>query len=177
MKVLIISTNREKLPFPVVPIGAAKIVGALRKSGHVVDFLDLCFSRNIRRSIRKKVMQFHPDVIGLSIRNLDNCAYVQSHAYFEGDRKIVRMIRSVSNVPIVIGGSAVSVAPGELAAYLDVDYAFAGEGERSFRAFLSASAETEPCQWNIYRMGNITRSRNRRCNQCRSIICLWPGNP
>ncbi len=141
MKVLIVSTNREKTPFAVAPVGAAKIIGALRKSGHEVEFLDLCFSRHVRRSIRQKIRHFCPDMIGLSIRNLDNCAYVHPHAYFRGDRDIVRMIRSASRAPIVIGGSAVSVAPKELSAYLEADYAIAGEGENSLPAFLSAYTE------------------------------------
>jgi hypothetical protein len=141
MKILIISTNREKSPFPVVPIGAAKIIGALLKSGHEVDFLDLCFSHNIRRSIRKKIQQFCPDMIGLSIRNLDNCAYINSRAYFGLDRKIIRIIRGFSRAPIIIGGSAVSVAPNELTSYLGADYAIVGEGENSLPAFLSAYHE------------------------------------
>lgn len=141
MKVLIVSTNREKTPFAVAPVGAAKIIGALRQSGHEVDFLDLCFARNIGRSLRQRIRRFCPDMIGLSIRNLDNCAYVHSHAYFQGDREIVRMIRSASRAPVIIGGSAVSVAPEELTAYLKADYAIAGEGENSLPAFLSAYTE------------------------------------
>lgn len=138
MKVLMISTNREKSPFAVAPIGAAKVVSALRSSGHEVDFLDLCFARSIRRTIKNAIQHFAPDIIGLSIRNLDNCAYVQPHAYFYADRVIVEIIRRYCRAPIVIGGSGVSVAPAELAAYLGVDYAIAGEGERSLPAFLSA---------------------------------------
>ncbi|MBS3756640.1 MAG: radical SAM protein [Desulfobacterales bacterium] len=138
MKVLMISTNREKSPFAVAPIGAAKVIAALIKSGHEVDFLDLCFARSIRRAIKNAIRRISPDIIGLSIRNLDNCAYVQPHAYFYEDRGIVEIIRRYCRVPIVIGGSGVSVAPGELAEYLSVDYAIAGEGEQSLPAFLSA---------------------------------------
>jgi len=152
MKVLIVSTNREKTPFAVVPIGAAKIIGALRRSGHEVEFLDLCFLRNIKRNIKKKLARFCPDMIGLSIRNLDNCDYIHSHAYFEDDRRIVRIIRSFSSAPIIIGGSAVSMATEELADYLAVDYAIAGEGEKSLPAFLSvfqkkSGFETVPGLW------------------------------
>lgn len=138
MRVLIVSTNREKAPFAVAPVGAAKIVASLRASGHEAGFLDLCFSRNITYRLRKTLRTFRPDMIGLSIRNLDNCAYVHPHAYFESDRKIIRIIRGVSRAPVIIGGSAVSVAAGELAEYLEADFAIAGEGEKSLPAFLSA---------------------------------------
>ncbi|MFW6177155.1 MAG: lipid biosynthesis B12-binding/radical SAM protein [Desulfohalobiaceae bacterium] len=138
MKVLIISTNQEKTPFAVVPIGALKVVAALRQAGHQVDFLDLCFCRNIRRSIKKRIKSFAPDIVGLSIRNLDNCAYDQPRAFFDSDRNIVQAIRDCSEAQIVIGGSAVSIMPEELADYLGVDYAIAGEGEESLPALLQA---------------------------------------
>ncbi|MFW5874853.1 MAG: B12-binding domain-containing radical SAM protein [bacterium] len=138
MKILMISTNQEKSPFAVAPIGAAKVVSGLRKSGHETCFLDLCFCRSIRGSIKKTLRRFAPDIVALSIRNLDNCAYVRPHAYFRTDRRVVDTIRGYCRAPIIIGGSGVSVAPGELASYLEVDYAIAGEGERSLPAFLSA---------------------------------------
>lgn len=138
MKVLIISTNREKSPFAVVPIGALKIIAGLRKCGYEVDFLDLCFSRNIHQGIKKKISRFKPDIIGLSIRNLDNCSYIRPYAYFHTDRQIVRWIRMFSDTPVIIGGSAVSVGGQELAGYLGADFALMGEGETSLPDFLAA---------------------------------------
>lgn len=138
MKVLIISTNQEKTPFAVAPIGAAKVIASLRQAGHTVEFLDLCFCRNVRRSIKRRIKSFVPDVVGLSIRNLDNCAYDQPQTFFGLNREIVQTISAYSRAQIVIGGSAVSIMPEELAGYLGVDYAIAGEGETSLPAFLQA---------------------------------------
>ncbi|MFW6011962.1 MAG: B12-binding domain-containing radical SAM protein [Desulfosalsimonas sp.] len=163
MKILMISTNREKSPFAVAPIGAAKVVSGLRKSGHETCFLDLCFCRSIRGSIKKTLRRFAPDIVALSIRNLDNCAYVRPHAYFRTDRRVVDTIRRYCSVPIIIGGSGVSVAPGELASYLEVDYAIAGEGERSLPAFLSALNN----QSGFKSVPGLWRMQN----------CKWKANP
>ena len=45
-RVLLVSTNRERQPYPVVPNGLACVASALDGVGHDVRFLDLCFSRN-----------------------------------------------------------------------------------------------------------------------------------
>ncbi|MFW5901936.1 MAG: B12-binding domain-containing radical SAM protein, partial [Thermodesulfobacteriota bacterium] len=137
-KVLLISTNREKSPFAVAPVGAAKVLAALQAAGHEAELLDLCFTRNLEHAVKKRIKAFRPDLVGLSIRNLDNCAYIRPHAYFETDARMVRAVRKYSPAPIVIGGSGVSVAPKELAEHLGVPYAFVGEGEKSLPAFLRA---------------------------------------
>jgi len=138
MKVLLISTNFEKSPFAVAPLGAVCMVSALKNAGHEVEFLDLCFSRYKPYHIQGKLKKLKPDIVGLSIRNLDNCAFITPKSYFQNDKKIVASIRQNSDAMIVIGGSGVTVSPKELAEYLDVDYAFVSEGEKSLPAFMEA---------------------------------------
>lgn len=138
MKVLIVSINQEKLPLAVAPIGATSIVSILQQSGHEVAFLDLCFSNSIERNIIRELKKNDPDVVGLSIRNLDNCSTVDKKTFYQIARSIVGIIKENSNAEIVIGGGGVSVLPTELADYLDVSYAFIGEGEESFPTFLSS---------------------------------------
>ena len=144
LKVLLISTNREKSPFAVAPIGAAKVLAALQAAGYEADLLDLCFTRNMENAVKKRIQAFRPDLVGLSIRNLDNCAYIEPQGYFETDARVVRAVKKYSQAPIMIGGSGVSVAPKELADYLGVDYAFVGEGEKSLPAFLTAFENHQP---------------------------------
>ena len=43
-----------------------------RAAGHDVSVLDLCFARDPRRSVRQVVLRRPPDVIGISVRNIDN---------------------------------------------------------------------------------------------------------
>ena len=71
-RVLLVSTNRERSPQPVVPNGVACVASALAAAGHDVRVLDLCFASDPAAAARESVRALRPDVIGVSIRNIDN---------------------------------------------------------------------------------------------------------
>ncbi len=72
-KVLLINSNRFRHPWPVIPFGLCYIATVLETGGnHDVSFLDLCFSVNCRKDIQDAIHNFHPDVIGISVRNIDD---------------------------------------------------------------------------------------------------------
>src|SRR4030066_248037 len=71
MKILLISVNRERMPFPVFPLGLAYIAMALREEGHQIEVMDLCFSQEISIDLNQTLHQFQPDLIGISLRNLE----------------------------------------------------------------------------------------------------------
>ena len=72
-KILLINSNRLKHPWPVIPFGLCYIATILEANGsHNVCFLDLCFSLDCNEDIQKAVRNFVPDVIGISIRNIDD---------------------------------------------------------------------------------------------------------
>jgi len=52
--VLLVSTNREKNPYPVAPLGLLFIANALKMAGHEVSLLDLCFSEDVRNEMLYK---------------------------------------------------------------------------------------------------------------------------
>jgi anaerobic magnesium-protoporphyrin IX monomethyl ester cyclase len=145
LRVLIINTNREKSPQAVIPLGAHLVAEAARRAGHEVQFVDLCFSNRPLSTLQSVLHAQEFDVIGLSIRNLDNCDYCTPRSYLPAGRAIVETCRGHSQAKIVIGGSAVSQAPAAMAAYLSVDAAVVGEGELSFPALLQTfEAGTDP---------------------------------
>ena len=138
MKVLIIAINQEKLPIAVAPIGAACIVRTLERHGHEVHFVDLCFVSNLKRKLTSILKKVNPDIVGLSIRNLDNCSSIKQKTFFQTARRVIQMVSAHSHATVIMGGGGVSVLPRELAEYLDVSYTFIGEGEESLPAFLTA---------------------------------------
>src|SRR4030081_238113 len=71
-RVLLVSTNRERQPYPVVPNGLACVASALDAAGHQVRFLDLCFAKDAVASARRAAHSFRPDIVGVSVRNIDN---------------------------------------------------------------------------------------------------------
>ncbi len=140
MHILLINTNRELRPHPVMPIGMACVAQALERAGHEVGICDLSFARDPRRAITQALRAVQPSLVGLSIRNLDNSSYADPHSYVAELRRIAGFCREGSDAPLVIGGPAVGVAPRALLAELEADWAVAGEGEAAATA-LAGSLE------------------------------------
>lgn len=138
MKILIVNTNREKSPHTLIPIGACCIASAAEAAGHDVQFLDLCFSRHPAAEIGELVSRTQPDVVGFSIRNLDNCDYVSPHSYLPEIREIITACKRACDAKIVIGGPAVSQSPAAVARYMGCEMVVSGEGEKAFPALLKA---------------------------------------
>jgi radical SAM superfamily enzyme YgiQ (UPF0313 family) len=131
MRILLISVNRERMPYPVAPLGLAYIAGALKQRGHAVQAIDLCFSTDIANDLRQIVEGFPPDVIGISLRNLDNLTYPTSISYLPELEETVAIVRRRTSALLVIGGSGFSLAPLPLMQSVDLDFGIIGEGEES----------------------------------------------
>jgi len=99
MNILIISANREREPYAVSPIGASYVAGTLKKAGHEALILDLCFEEDIEAAITNAVSSFPPDIIGLSIRNIDNLTYGKSVDYISSLRSAVGVIKNATAAP------------------------------------------------------------------------------
>ncbi len=132
MKILLISANREKMPFPVFPLGLAYLAKGLREEGHQIDVMDLCFSQEVSVDLQSILYRFQPDLIGISLRNLDNLTYPTSVSYLKEVGEVIGICRQCGSSRLVIGGSGYSLAPKELLQHLDVDFGIVGEGEEIF---------------------------------------------
>ncbi len=141
MKVLLVSPNIEALPDPVFPLGAAYISAALKHEGVDCRILDLCFVADIEAAIRDDLKAFQPDLIGLSLRNLDNVSYPNYVSYLPFYLRVVETIRQCSCAPVILGGSALSLLPEEILNYLGADMGITGEGELSFLGLIQKFQE------------------------------------
>jgi anaerobic magnesium-protoporphyrin IX monomethyl ester cyclase len=156
-RVLLVSTNRERQPYPVVPNGLACVASALDAAGHRVRFLDLCFARNPVASVRSVAGEFRPDIIGVSVRNIDNSDAIALRHYTPEARDILIALREAAPAAKVIaGGAAFGVAPEALFRDLAVDYAVAGDGERASVALVDALCSGAP----IENLPGLVRDRN-----------------
>ena len=136
---MLVSTNRERQPYPVVPNGLACVASALDAAGHEVEFLDLCFVKDPTGAAREACLRFNPDVIGVSVRNIDNSDAIALRHYTPEARDVLRALRRAApKAQIVAGGAAFGVAPEALFRDLEVDYAVAGDGERASVALINA---------------------------------------
>ena len=132
MKVLLISVNRERMPFPVFPLGLAYIAKVLKDEGHLIEVIDLCFSQEVPADLKSVLRRFQPDLIGISLRNLDNLTYPTSVSYLKEVDDVIEICRQFTSSRLVIGGSGYSLAPRELLQHFDVDFGVVGEGEGVF---------------------------------------------
>ncbi len=130
-RVLIVATNRVRTPFPVGPLGASAIASAARRAGHDVSFLDLMFERWPQRALRRAIRAGRPQIIGLSIRNMDTTAWLDNTFFLDEARQYVD-IAWEAKVPVVVGGGCVGVNPLPVLGYLGAEIGVVGEGELSF---------------------------------------------
>ncbi|MFH2075917.1 MAG: lipid biosynthesis B12-binding/radical SAM protein [Pseudomonadota bacterium] len=142
MKVLLISANTTQTPYPVYPLGLDYVRGALTPR-HEVRILDMNEAGGKER-LEALLRDDRPDVIGISIRNIDNADTLDSKNYVPGYEEIVRLVRSCTQAPIVLGGSGFSIFPGELMSLLGADYGVVGEGEAMAQLLAALEEGTDP---------------------------------
>ena len=135
MRVLLANTNRMKPA--VAPVGLDYLADSLRAAGHVPTLLDLCFSDDPDRDMTQ-AFSCEPQVVGVSIRNTDDCYFASGAFFLPGIRETIRALRAHSDAPIVLGGVGFSLMPEAVVQYCGADFAIAGEGEEPFVRLLSA---------------------------------------
>lgn len=143
MNTLIISANCSKQPFPVMPIGACIVAEAVKNAGYSVRLLDLMFCNDPLPAVISELNRVKPDVVGLSIRNIDNNDMKNPSAFFKDLPPLIDVIRKNTDSPVVIGGAAVGVMPEALLRYTGASFAILGDGETVFPQFLSALSHKE----------------------------------
>jgi radical SAM superfamily enzyme YgiQ (UPF0313 family) len=144
MKVLIVSTNRHDLPFPVIPLGACMVADAARTAGHQVRLLDCMFLSDPVQAVKSALAADPPDVVALSLRNIDNNDMLSPSFFMADLPAIVTTIRADTKAPVVIGGAAVPVMPEEILRHSGADYAVMGDGEAVFPSFLDSLEQGHP---------------------------------
>ncbi|MDA8085461.1 MAG: cobalamin-dependent protein [Nitrospiraceae bacterium] len=149
MKVLVIASNRNRLPVPVMPAGACLVAEAAQDAGHEVKFLDLMFEPDPGRAVAAALHGFSPDVAGVSMRNIDNND-MQTPLFYAA-----REVRSLAALlgpegscrsrgkkpPVVLGGPAVAVMPEALLRLSGAGCAVLSDGETVFPLLLERLGE------------------------------------
>ncbi len=127
MNVLLISPNTLRIPYPVYPIGLDYVAGAI-STRHNVRIFDL-LAQNLEE-LSEVLGSFQPEIVGISIRNIDNTDAGDVSYYLEEYRQLVRWLRQHTTAIVVGGGSGFTIMPREILTLLELDYGIIGEGER-----------------------------------------------
>jgi radical SAM superfamily enzyme YgiQ (UPF0313 family) len=156
MKVLLINSNRYKLP-SVVPYGLCCVAAAVERSGHQVRFLDLLFAKNCVHSIAQTINEFQPDIIGIGIRNIDNGTGHNTKFLLQDiNLNVIQPCKEFFGGPIVIGGAAVGISGEEMLGYFDLSYALRGDGEQNMVEFIHRYENKMPFE----RIGGLIKREN-----------------
>ena len=93
------------------------------------------------------VQNFTPDVIGISIRNIDDTGGYNIHFLLEDVKNdVVDYCKKEFSGPIVIGGPSVGISGREMLAYFDLEYAVRGDGEAVMPEFVKRIEKRQPLE-------------------------------
>ena len=142
-KVFLISSNTTIDPYPVYPLGMALVASALQTEGHHVFQFDLLAVDQPEVRLEKSLLEYNPDFVGISLRNIDNVDSLTSdnNWYLADVKRLVEKIRQLTGAPIIVGGPAFSIMPEDILGYIRADYGVVGEGERAFGDILKSFAK------------------------------------
>ena len=141
MRVLLISANTEQINMPVLPLGLAYIAAALDEQGHTVKMLNLMMQTNTQKALHEAIDEFNPEIIGISVRNIDDQNMENPRFMLETVKDVVINCRKYSYATIVLGGAGYSIFPQATLDFLKADIGIQGEGESSFITLLKKLRE------------------------------------
>lgn len=144
MRVLLVYSNQCKDLTLAPPVGLSYIASAAELDGHKIKFLDLLIADKPHELLQETMGKFMPNVVGISVRNIDNVVCQRTQNHLKELSKFLTIIRQSTNpisnekIQVVLGGPAISILEEMSLQHLDADFAICGEGEKSFPALLAA---------------------------------------
>jgi hypothetical protein len=132
MKILLVSLNKESIYMRVLPLGLFCIAQSAINAGHSVHIIDLIDVGDVVCSIIDTINNFKPDVIGISIRNIDNQDMENTEFFYNRDKYIIREIKKYFKAVVVLGGAGYSIYPDIILKDTGADFGIQGEGGKSF---------------------------------------------
>ena len=144
MHIVLINTNL--LQPPVGPIGLDYIAEALNAVGQSVEILDLCWEEDPEVAIAQFLRKSDFGLIGMTLRNTDDCAFTSHQSFLPGFARMVKTARENSHAPIVLGGVGFSVMPEMILSRVDADFGVWGEGEFVLPELANLLEHKRPCQ-------------------------------
>jgi len=157
-KLLLVSANQMKVPYPVYPLGVSYLYAFLSKNLKdfeikIFDFIDKDYEAYA--AVLKK---YKPDYVGLSLRNVDDVNVYIQESFIRHYLSIVECTRQNTDAYIVIGGSGYSIFPELFYKRLTPDFGIYGEGEQHFLQLLQALSSGTP----YYDINNLIYKRDSK---------------
>lgn len=156
--------GRRGFEYLVFPIGLSYIATALK--GHTVK----CFDPNLydidqsAEILEENLKDFHPDVVGISLRNIDTVKRKDPFIYFKAIGPMVRRIKRTNpKGKIVLGGTAFSLYAKEIMGRIqEIDYDVYLEGEETIVELLENLDSPEKVKGIFFRKNGKVHFSGKR---------------
>ncbi len=172
MRILVIATNRHnrwmsRQEVRPLPIGLAYVAAYVDPQRHSLRVLDLMFADDYLAETEAVVREFQPQLVGISIRNLDNGSYIDPQSVLPITKGVIQRIRSSSDATITCGGPAFSTLPEACFAYLEPDVGLAGDAAETFAELADLLEQGEPyhqLSGVVYRENGTIKTASHRAS-------------
>ncbi len=156
MKILLVQSWLGGAESPVFPLGLACLAAAL--PGHEVRVFDLNTAARPYEELRELLAAFCPEVVGISLRNIDSTNKRTVVYYYPRLKEVVAAVKEGSAATVVVGGSGFSMFAAEIMADVPaIDLGVLLEGERTFPALLANLERPATVPSVFYREGGAVR--------------------
>lgn len=138
----------------VYPIGIVLLGGLLKKEGHEVSILDMNLPCDPFLELKERLLDFHPEVVGLSLRNIDPLGN-KSTSLVPPFVATARIVSSLApDACIVAGGTGFSLFPERLMKEVpEIRYGFVGEAEETLPMLIGSLQNPPRLKGLCYRKG------------------------
>jgi len=168
-RILLIYANEYFLTSPVYPFGLDIIAQQLKNKGHKVCIeLPFLTHQDASRGVLVALKDFQPDIIGVSIRNLDTAMAcdpsgtftqpgIRIHFFLPGIAQMINEIKKhYPSLPVVAGGTGFSVSPESILKFINADFGITGHGAGPMSMFADAFPDME----KIKQIPNLISSKS-----------------
>ncbi len=128
---MLVLINSNTLLPPIAPVGLDYVASAAITAGINTRVVDLGLARGEEAAALSVLGALSPRLVGISLRNLDDCFWPSAVTYLEQHVQLVRALRRLTDAPIVIGGVGFSIFGQRLLSELGADFGVCGDGERA----------------------------------------------
>ena len=129
--ILLVSANTFTEPYPVYPLGISYLYTYLKNRLPHYNFHFFDFNLQPLSDFVKTLSNVEFDVVGVSLRNVDDTNIYKKNSFIDGYEQILSTIRSASSAKVVIGGPGFSIFPEKIFETLQPDFGIKGEGEEA----------------------------------------------
>ena len=145
---------REPLVFP---LGLAYIASTI-KNTHDLTCFDPNISENPVQELSSVLEKANPEVVGLSLRNIDSVFSSNKRSYYPVFRWMIKQIKAQKpNCKLIVGGAGFSIFAEEIMKEnAEIDFGVLSEGENSFLPLLTNKENAEKIPNIIFRKNDKT---------------------